>query len=400
MATPTTPYDAVLQAARDVTKLDCALDAEMLATALLGSVYAVAEDDRAEAVREFVAEFLTATSRRRTAAATTIREVFARLVPDASGAAGVKRGAQAPAWVGEIGRVQVTGCYAYGDVYGDQTSYLATFAYDDREAGGPEHAVVALVDHNIGITKDVFVGGPAGGIVERVREMCAGDELTWFREEDPRRLRAEVARHLRITDGLTNLPDEGSLATDRALAGARLALLPAPSLAPVSAEPLSSDERTALVRRFLDSSEAARFGLTHVSEAELPSLHFCLSLVLDYAASFAEPDPMRWSPAVASLFLLDWVHRRAVLDMDDAAMLPRVTRAWAAYASRQRGLPMIAQSQTDAAIEEMIPEFVRLYTTGERRSPATAAVAQLIADGVDPNDPDALDRWIEAHRDK
>jgi hypothetical protein len=116
MATPTTPYDAVLQAARDVTKLDCALDAEMLATALLGSVYAVAEDDRAEAVRDFVAEFLTATSRRRTAAATTIREVFARLVPDASGAAGVKRGAQAPAWVGEVGRVQVTGCYAYGDV--------------------------------------------------------------------------------------------------------------------------------------------------------------------------------------------------------------------------------------------------------------------------------------------
>jgi hypothetical protein len=224
--------------------------------------------------------------------------------------------------------------------------------------------------------------------------------LTWFREEDPRRLRTEVARHLRITDGLTSLPDEGSLATDRALAGARLALLPASALAPVSAEPLSSDERTTLVRRFLDSSEAARFGLTHVSEAELPSLHFCISLVLDYAASFGEPDPMRWSPAVANLFLLDWVHRRAVLDMDDAAMLPRVTRAWAAYASRQRGLPVIAQSQTDAAIEEMIPEFVRLYTTGERRSPATAAVAQLIADGVDPNDPDALDRWIEAHRDK
>ena len=47
MPAPQTPYEAVLHAARDVAKLDCALDAEMLGTALLGSVYAVAENDRA-----------------------------------------------------------------------------------------------------------------------------------------------------------------------------------------------------------------------------------------------------------------------------------------------------------------------------------------------------------------
>ena len=52
-------------------------------------------------------------------------------------------------------------------MYGDQTSYLATFAYDDAELGGPEHAVVALVDHNIGIVKDIFVGGPAERILAR-----------------------------------------------------------------------------------------------------------------------------------------------------------------------------------------------------------------------------------------
>ncbi len=101
---------------------------------------------------------------------------------------------------------------------------------------------------------------------------------------------------------------------------------------------------------------------------------------------------------MAGLFLLDWVHRRAVLDMDDAAMLPRVVRAWSAYASRQRGLPDAAAEQTDTVVEEMIPEFARLYATGERRSPATAAVAQLISEGVDPNDPEAIDAWIETNR--
>jgi hypothetical protein len=161
MPAPQTPYEAVLHAARDVAKLDCALDAEMLGTALLGSVYSVASSDRASAVRDFVGGFLSSTSRRRSAAATTIRSVFASLVPDASGAADVHAGTQTPAWAAQLGRVRPTGCYAYGDIYGDQTSYLVTFAYEDTAEGGPEHAVVALVDHNIGITKDVFVGGPA-----------------------------------------------------------------------------------------------------------------------------------------------------------------------------------------------------------------------------------------------
>ncbi|NBE82447.1 hypothetical protein [Micromonospora rubida] len=397
MATPQTPYDAVLHAARDVTRLDTALDAEMLGAALLGSVYAVAETGREEALREFVSGFLAATTRRRTAAAKTIRAVFAALVPTAEGATKVRPGTQAPAWSEQLGRVRLTGAWCYGDVYGDQTSYLATFAYDD-EAGGPEHALVALVDHNIGIAKDIFVGGPAGRIVDQVREMVDGDELTWFREEDPARLHGEVGRHLAVTDELSELPAEGSLATDRALAGARLALLPRPARAARGAEPLSGDERTALVRAFLASPEAVRFDLDPSDDAGLASLHFCLSLLLDHAASFPDADPLRWSPTVAELFLLDWVHRRAVLDMDDAAMLPRVLRGWAAYAARRKGLPEAAATRTDTAIEEMVPEFARLYSTGERRSPATAAVAQLMADGVDPDDPVALDAWIEANR--
>jgi hypothetical protein len=397
MPAPQSPYDAVLHAARDVAKLDCALDAEMLGTALLGSVYAIAVSDRAAAVRDFVGGFLAATTRRRTASATTIREVFAALVPDAAGAAEVRPGAQAPAWTTQLGRVRPTGYYAYGDVFGDQTSYLATFAYEDAGAGGPEHAVVALIDHNIGITKDVFVGASAERILTQVRELCADDELTWFREEDPGRLRGEVDRHLEITDGLSELPSEGSLATDRALATARLALLPVITLPQLDEPPrLDSAE---LVRDFMASPEAARFGLNGVSaDEEVASLHFCLSLILDHSASLPDPDPLRWSPAVAGLFLLDWVHRRAVLDMDDAAMLPRVTRAWSAYATRRRGLPEAAAAQTDAHLEDMIPEFARLYATGERRSPATAAVAQLISEGVDPNDTEAIEAWIDANR--
>ncbi|MFC7528904.1 hypothetical protein [Actinoplanes sp. GCM10030250] len=394
-----TAYEAVLHAARDVTKLGCALDAEMLGAALLGSVYSIATDDRAEAVRDFVGRFLTATDQKHSPAAATIREVFATLVPDADGAAQVGHDAKSPSWVTELGRVRPTGCYAYGDVYGDQTSYLVTYAYEDSANGGPEHAVVALVDHNIGITKDVFVASSAEQLLTQVRTICDGDDLIWFRSEDPGRLRDEVGRHLQITDELGDLPADGSLSTDRALAGARLALLPVVTTPPLT-EPAGPDPAD-LLRDFLASPEAAESGLTAVAAApaDSASLDFCLSLLVDHAATLPGDDLLRWSPTVAGLFLLDWVHRRAVLDMDDAAMLPRVVRAWSAFAIRRRALPEPAVAETEAAVEELIPEFARLYTTGERRSPATAAVAQLIAEGVDPNDNAAIDAWIEANRD-
>ncbi|GAA1585134.1 hypothetical protein [Actinoplanes couchii] len=400
MPAPRTAYDAVLHAARDVTKLGCALDAEMLGTALLGSVYSVAEEDRAEAVRDFVGRFLTATTDPDSAAAATIREVFAALVPDAEGASQVGHGSRAPSWVTQLGRVRPTGCWAYGDIYGDQTSYLVTYAYEDTVGGGPEHAVVALVDHNIGITKDVFVATSAGALLAQVRQICDDDELCWFRSEDPGRLRDEVGRHLRVTDELGDLPSDGSLATDRALAAARLALLPAVTTPPLDepARPSGGD----LLRDFLSSPEAARFELPDgpPTSADVASMEFCLSLVFDHARGLPDGDPLRWSPAVAGLFLLDWVHRRAVLDLDDAAMMPRVVRAWSAYTSRRRLLPAAAVEEIQTAVEELIPEFARLYTTGERRSPATAAVAQLISEGVDPNDSAAIDAWLEANRDE
>jgi hypothetical protein len=400
MSAPRTVYDAVLHAARDVTKLGCALDAEMLGTALLGSVYAVSLDDRAEAVRDFVGRFLTATTDPDSPATTTIREVFATLIPDADGAALVGHAPDAPVWAAQLGRVRPTGCWAYGDVYGDQTSYLVTFAYEDDSDGGPDHAVVALVDHNIGITKDVFVSTSAGTLLDQVREICAADELTWFRSEDPGRLRDEVGRHLRVTDELGDLPADGSLSTDRALAVARISLLPAVTTPPL-AEPAGPDG-TELVRDFLAAPEATRFELPTGSTVtpDGASLDFCLGLLLDHAVSLPGGDPLRWSPAVAGLFLLDWVHRRAVLDLDDAAMMPRVVRAWSAYATRRRGLPAAAAREIETAVEELIPEFARLYTTGERRSPATAAVAQLIAEGVDPSDSAAIDAWLEANRDE
>jgi hypothetical protein len=389
MPTPQTPYDAVLHAARDVTRVESALDAEMLGAALLGSVYAVARSQRAVAVREFVAGFLAHTSRRRTPAARAIRTVFAALEPRAAGAARVRPGPHPPPWSGQIGRVRPVSTWAYGDVYGDQTSYLATFAYDDPQVGGGEHAVVALVDHNIGIVKDLFVVQPAGLILDEVRKAAESDELIWLAEVEPGTLRAQVSFFLEITDGLTDLPDEGALATDRALVGARLAALPAVDLGPPFPVSIQPGELTGA---FLDSPPAQ--GLDRSSDQAEAAVQYAVRLILDFAQDSPDGDPLRWSPAVVGLFLLDWVHRRAVLDEDDVATLPPVLRAWTAWAAAQRNLPPAAAEATYEAIDTMTPEFARLHRTGERRGAAAEAVTQLLAEGIDPADEAAVGEWL------
>jgi hypothetical protein len=390
---PQTPYDAVLHAARELPRAGTALTAEMLGATLLGSVYAVADGERAAAVREFVGGFLAHTARRRTEAARAARTVFAALVPQAAGADRVRPGPHPPAWTDQLGRVRLVGSWAYGDVYGDQTSYLATFAYEDPPAGGDDHAVVVLVDHNIGIVKDLFVGEPAERLLSEVRKAAETDELVWLSEIDPATLRAQVCSYLDVTDGLSTLPDGGSLATDRVLVGARLALLPAGGA--VGPPPPAADP--AMVESFLASPAAQ--ALDRSSEQAEEALRYAVRLILEFTQDGPDGDPLRWSPAVVGLFLLDWVQRRAVLDDDDVVALPQVLRAWSAWAAQQRNLPAVAVAGTEEAIDLMAPEFVRLYTTGEHRGPAVTAAAQLLDEGVDPRDEPAVRRWLASYPD-
>lgn len=386
-----TPYDAVLEAAGDLPGVDTALAAEMFGAALLGSVYAVAEGERAEVVRDFVAGFLQYTARRRTPVARVVRSVFASLVPEA-GQVRPSAAPDLPPWLSQVGRVRLVGSWAYGDVYGDQTSYLASFAYEQPELGGSEHAVVVLVDHNIGIVKDMFVGEPADRLITEVQRATGADDLVWLSEVDPATMRAQVEAYLAITDGLSELPDGGAMATDRMLAGARLALLPPGE----AVELLRAEPDPGLVEEFLTTPAAA--GLLSAGAPEA-SVRYAIRLILDFAQDAPDADPLRWSPAVVGLFLLDWVHRRALLDADDVAVLPDVLRAWAVWASHRRGLPAAAIAGTEEAIDVMAPEFTRLYRSGERRDPAVNAVARLLADGINPEDEAAVRDWLAAHPD-
>jgi hypothetical protein len=416
--------ELVLGAARDLGRLDTAFDAELLLSALLGGVYAGTLPDRGQALAAFARELDDHLAAAGTGTARLARAVLAALT---GGDAQTPDSGDDPAWLGQLGAVRATGGWAYGDRYGDQTSYLVTFGYGEEPLGGPEHAVLVLVDHNLGMVKDLVVVAPAGPVLDRLRESVASDPdvMTWLAEVDPATVRAAATGYLRATDNAPLLPDSPGLPENRALVAARLATLPlmeppvpdgaraaagtdqatgaeqaadAESVEAAggpAADP-EPDDRAALIAQFLQSPEARLSGLAAAGGDRGEAVGYGLGLIVDFAQTRGG-DPLRWSPRAVEVFLMDWIHGRAVLDANDARSLPDALGAWVLWSGRLLGLPDVAVQATFDEVGTAREEFARLCATGERQSPAVRAMRRLLADAVDVTDDAAVDAWLRAH---
>src|SRR5689334_10369098 len=95
----------ILNAAKDIERVTSALDAELLLSTLLGSGYAPLVPDRGTGVDALVAALAEHAAGQDTGAARAVAALLAG-----------------------PGAVRPTGGYAYGDRYGDQSGYVATFA--------------------------------------------------------------------------------------------------------------------------------------------------------------------------------------------------------------------------------------------------------------------------------
>lgn len=430
---PSSLAEMVLRAAHDLGRLETAFDAEVLLSTLVGGVYAGTGPDRGEALAAFAEELDAYLLSAGTGPAGIARAVLGALTGDLASPSGPVPSSPAsavgPAWLAAVGAVQATGGWACGDRYGDQTSYVVTFAYRDGSVGGPEHAVLVLVDHNLGLVKDLVVAAPAGQVLDTLRESVVTDpaSMTWLAEVDPATVRAAAAGYLRATDNAPELPEAAGLAENRVLVAARLATLPVPASAAGSesrAEPADVAEtgepadvgepgepagalaapvpedvaaaRAALIAQFLQSPEARLSGLAGATGSRGEAVAYGLGLIVDFAEA-RSGDALRWSPRAVEVFLMDWVHGRAVLDAADARSLPDALGPWVLWSGRLIGLPDAAVQTTFDEVGAKRSEFVRLCATGERQSPAVRAMRRLIADAVDVTDDAAVDAWLRAH---
>jgi hypothetical protein len=382
---PTKPYDLLPSAASDLHRVESAYDAELLVSALLGSVYAVVDPDRAVAVSEFTVGLCQHLRRRDEPAAHLLLAVLETVIRPDDQSPATPRPA-APTWTTQLGQAKVTGTFTYADAYGDHINYLAAFAYPDSGLGGPEHVVSVFVDTDRGTVTTLFVASPADAVLDRLRTAAAEDDTTTFTSIDPARLRAAVLPALAATDTAGVLPEDSSFGTDLAVVRARLATLPeTPAAAATSAD------GTEQISAFRDSKEARRLV---GAPGDAAALEFCLDLIQRYSASRFDHDALRWSPRTVRRFMLEWLPQHAIMDATDRALLPRVLDAWARWAGRGRGLPPRSIAETIVAIAASRTVFTTLVRSGTMRSPQADAVARMLAAGIDPHDEEAVGRWL------
>ncbi|MGH8993470.1 MAG: hypothetical protein ACRDZ7_18330 [Acidimicrobiia bacterium] len=254
-----------------------------------------------------------------------------------------RSGIAAPAWAGEVGRSRPTEAWLGRDVYGDQEIVIVGFAY----AGGDEHAVCLLVDHNLaGMAKDAYLTDGLATTLARWRDAEAlGIAL------EPIPLAAAAAR---LEDALlaAEIDGEDAAATRlvdlQALLAARLEALPNPER-PGAGE-LDLDARERLVAEFLSAPEAADL------LAEPAVVGICHSLV-SFRADHGDGEPLRWSPTLASTCLLRHFPARVALDDADLALVPEVLCAWVRFAGGRNGLSEEATQRIVAAVDACRPDF-------------------------------------------
>lgn len=308
----------------------------------------------------------------------------------------MSKGAPAPTWTDTIGKPRVTAVWKGSDVWGDQDSYFVGFEYD----GHDPHSLVVLVDHNLGgIVKDAFVAddvddvvsawqsqsrnqGGAFMTIERVETGQAGVELVLALERETDATRSMTSEDL---DAMILLMTSRVLRmVEHADAGASLVELEPPAI--------GEHERDQLVREFLDAEGASCVAL---AERDGGDLSYVASCVIDYVCDYVTDPPFRFSPGLAEICLLDWFPRRINVDDASRALIVPVMREWARFAGRKRGLPAAAIAETVAIIDDSAQGVDDAFDEPQNHGFAKRIFSSMIADGVDPEDSDAVQQWID-----
>jgi hypothetical protein len=305
--------------------------------------------------------------------------------PGGDTAAGLEQlGIPAPVWAGVAGTAVPTEAWIGSDVYGDQEIVIVGFTYpglpDAAMKGNGDHSICVLVDHTErGAAKDAYPAAPLPQTLARWRE-AEGDGIG-LRPVSLAEVAARLADALVATDFSAGSVDDGRTPADgrtlgemRALLAGRLNTLP--PAAATGVEELDAEGRDWLVAEFLGSPEAA--GLL----SEPAAVTICHSLIA-YRCDYGDGDPLRWSPTLAGLCLLDHFPVRVSLDAPDVGLVPDVLAAWVGFAGRRRHLPERALARILDVVDSCREDFPVAMGDASRYSPAKRSAMDLLHRGID-----------------
>lgn len=209
------------------------------------------------------------------------------------------------------------------------------------------------------------------------------DDLT-VTEVDPGDALADIADALWQTDMSWPPQDDTDYTLNRALAHWRTR----GHRREVEWEPLPDDERRHLIDDFTAEQTA---------EDDTSIVEVLADTFIDFGDGYLHGGVLAWNPGEVSRFMLDWVHRKVLLEPECIDALPTVLDAWVRFALRRRGLAAEHIAPVLDAVAEAKDEFYDLSTDESAGGPAKEILTRVLADGVDLHDRDAVDRVIGAY---
>jgi hypothetical protein len=252
------------------------------------------------------------------------------------------RGIPAPPWAAGLGQVAAGECWRTGDVYGDESSLLITFAHDDQV-----HGLLALLDFTEGgrVRDLVVIDRPADVLAEMREQAEADPELVVLEAVEPAEAHRLIADGLAATDHLDEADVSEDYARFHAVALTWCRALPEPTLVPEVAE-WSAAERAAVVEQFVvasgEDADAARAIGT---------------LLVEHGVRTDPAHPLRVGPEKLARFLEGLLGEEYELDADHEEAVEPVVLAWAQWSAGRDGLTETAT----AALEEAVAEYLGEY---------------------------------------
>jgi hypothetical protein len=283
-----------------------------------------------------------------------------------------------PQWLLDMGNITVGDVFMIRDDLGDGQGVY--FEYIDPLSDAPRTIGVYIDATMDSIAHDVIDGPP----LQEIREVVANETHVELVAMDPAEARARVEAAFAARDEIELDPDE-SFEDLRALAEQRFALLPAGGTVP-AVHDLSEDEVEALLDAFVASPHF--FGVADLAR-EIGAV-FC-----EFATDLRS-DPLRWSPVVVEIFLLDWLPNEVEADDEFFRAVPDVLRAWIRFAGERRGLATDLIEETVASIERWEAEY--RASLGPDAATVAELVKAMLAAGIDTEDERAVQAFIDDYR--